>query len=282
MNLGDATTADVLALMGLMRQGVERMSGISLEPEVRLLGAAFPWDSPGETLSGAARRRWIRGSASGGARSAGERGRRRAGLIVPVVALVVAAVACSCGCAPPMCSPWRQVTATATAARHPGADRRAPRPTPRGEPAEALHRRHREDLAGLPYVRSARRLPPLSRHALRSDWRSTSRSPGCRLATGGLAGGRRRPRPREERGRRRPRPAPRRARRPVCSWSRASDLRRSSSRALPVAALLQTRRSAATAAGGGPHRRVDRRRGGGASGGGAELRLGEPTDLSRR
>lgn len=46
VNLGDATTADVLALMVLMRQGVERVSGIALEPEVRLLGASFPWDVP--------------------------------------------------------------------------------------------------------------------------------------------------------------------------------------------------------------------------------------------
>jgi UDP-N-acetylmuramate dehydrogenase len=45
VNLGDATTSDVLVLMGLMRQGVERMHGIRLEPEVRLLGAAFPWES---------------------------------------------------------------------------------------------------------------------------------------------------------------------------------------------------------------------------------------------
>jgi UDP-N-acetylmuramate dehydrogenase len=44
VNLGDATTADVLALMALMRQGVERMSGIALEPEVKLVGASFPWD----------------------------------------------------------------------------------------------------------------------------------------------------------------------------------------------------------------------------------------------
>ena len=44
VNLGDATTADVLALMALMRQGVSRTSGIVLEPEVKLLGAAFPWD----------------------------------------------------------------------------------------------------------------------------------------------------------------------------------------------------------------------------------------------
>ena len=52
VNLGDATTADVLALMVLMRQGVERVSGITLEPEVRLLGATFPWDSHGDRASG--------------------------------------------------------------------------------------------------------------------------------------------------------------------------------------------------------------------------------------
>jgi UDP-N-acetylenolpyruvoylglucosamine reductase len=46
VNLGDATTADVLALMTLMRQGVSRTSGIVLEPEVKLLGASFPWDDP--------------------------------------------------------------------------------------------------------------------------------------------------------------------------------------------------------------------------------------------
>jgi UDP-N-acetylmuramate dehydrogenase len=46
LNLGDATTTDVLALMNLMRQGVQRTSGISLESEVRLLGAHFPWESP--------------------------------------------------------------------------------------------------------------------------------------------------------------------------------------------------------------------------------------------
>jgi UDP-N-acetylmuramate dehydrogenase len=44
VNLGDATTADVLALMVLMRLEVERMSGVTLDPEVRLLGATFPWD----------------------------------------------------------------------------------------------------------------------------------------------------------------------------------------------------------------------------------------------
>jgi UDP-N-acetylmuramate dehydrogenase len=44
VNLGEASTADVLALMAMMRQGVERMSGIALEPEVKLLGASFPWE----------------------------------------------------------------------------------------------------------------------------------------------------------------------------------------------------------------------------------------------
>jgi UDP-N-acetylmuramate dehydrogenase len=52
VNLGDATTADVLALMVLMRQGVERMSGIILEPEVRLLGASFPWDADQDRPTG--------------------------------------------------------------------------------------------------------------------------------------------------------------------------------------------------------------------------------------
>ncbi|MFH0916752.1 MAG: UDP-N-acetylmuramate dehydrogenase [bacterium] len=45
VNLGDATTADILALMSLMRQGVHRTTGILLEPEVRLLGTTFPWES---------------------------------------------------------------------------------------------------------------------------------------------------------------------------------------------------------------------------------------------
>lgn len=51
VNLGDATTADVLALMVLMRQGVERVSGVVLEPEVRLLGASFPWEPQTEAAS---------------------------------------------------------------------------------------------------------------------------------------------------------------------------------------------------------------------------------------
>jgi UDP-N-acetylmuramate dehydrogenase len=52
VNHGDATTADVLALMTLMRQGVERMSGIALEPEVKLLGASFPWDLQADRSAG--------------------------------------------------------------------------------------------------------------------------------------------------------------------------------------------------------------------------------------
>lgn len=44
VNSGSATTSDVLVLMGLMRQGVHRVTGILLEPEVRLLGCSFPWD----------------------------------------------------------------------------------------------------------------------------------------------------------------------------------------------------------------------------------------------
>ncbi len=52
VNMGEATTADVLALMGLMRERVEKDCGVVLEPEVRLVGCEFPWDSspsePGE------------------------------------------------------------------------------------------------------------------------------------------------------------------------------------------------------------------------------------------
>jgi UDP-N-acetylenolpyruvoylglucosamine reductase len=47
VNLGDATTADMLALMSLMREEVHRTSGVLLEPEVRLLGTGFPWESSG-------------------------------------------------------------------------------------------------------------------------------------------------------------------------------------------------------------------------------------------
>ncbi|HZK49509.1 MAG TPA: hypothetical protein VFD74_07915, partial [Thermoleophilia bacterium] len=42
-NLGDATTADVLALMVMMRGTVAERQGVFLEPEVRLIGADFPW-----------------------------------------------------------------------------------------------------------------------------------------------------------------------------------------------------------------------------------------------
>jgi UDP-N-acetylmuramate dehydrogenase len=55
VNLGDATTADVLALMSLMRQGVQRTSGFLLEPEVKLLGAVFPWEPSSSLVSGATR-----------------------------------------------------------------------------------------------------------------------------------------------------------------------------------------------------------------------------------
>lgn len=52
VNLGDATTADVLALMHLMRQEVKRANNVLLEPEVRLLGARFPWDSSSDASQG--------------------------------------------------------------------------------------------------------------------------------------------------------------------------------------------------------------------------------------
>jgi UDP-N-acetylmuramate dehydrogenase len=43
-NVGEATAADVLTLMGMMRDAVARRTGIALEPEVTLLGARFPWE----------------------------------------------------------------------------------------------------------------------------------------------------------------------------------------------------------------------------------------------
>lgn len=56
LNVGEATTADVLALMGLMREGVYRMSGVILEPEVKLLGSHFPWeDGSGDKPDGDSR-----------------------------------------------------------------------------------------------------------------------------------------------------------------------------------------------------------------------------------
>lgn len=50
VNLGDATTADVLALMSLVREEVQKSCGVVLEPEVRLVGCRFPWElSSGES-----------------------------------------------------------------------------------------------------------------------------------------------------------------------------------------------------------------------------------------
>jgi UDP-N-acetylenolpyruvoylglucosamine reductase len=45
VNLEGATTADVLALMSLMREEVKSSCGVVLEPEVRLIGCQFPWES---------------------------------------------------------------------------------------------------------------------------------------------------------------------------------------------------------------------------------------------
>lgn len=53
VNLGDASTADVLALMCDMRQAVHRTCGVLLEPEVRLVGVGFPWESSAPGSQGA-------------------------------------------------------------------------------------------------------------------------------------------------------------------------------------------------------------------------------------
>ncbi len=45
VNLGEASTADVLTLMNYMRDRVHETNGVALEPEVRLLGESFPWES---------------------------------------------------------------------------------------------------------------------------------------------------------------------------------------------------------------------------------------------
>jgi UDP-N-acetylmuramate dehydrogenase len=52
-NLGDASATDVLALMVMMRGTVADRQGVLLEPEVRLLGARFPWaeDDGGSSVS---------------------------------------------------------------------------------------------------------------------------------------------------------------------------------------------------------------------------------------
>jgi len=44
VNVGEASATDVLMLMGMMRETVQRREGVVLDPEVRLLGAAFPWE----------------------------------------------------------------------------------------------------------------------------------------------------------------------------------------------------------------------------------------------
>lgn len=46
-NLGEATAADVLGLMVMMRGTVAERQGVLLEPEVRLLGGRFPWERGG-------------------------------------------------------------------------------------------------------------------------------------------------------------------------------------------------------------------------------------------
>ena len=43
VNTGDATTADVLHLMTMMRETVQRVHGVVLEPEVKVWGTDFPW-----------------------------------------------------------------------------------------------------------------------------------------------------------------------------------------------------------------------------------------------
>jgi UDP-N-acetylmuramate dehydrogenase len=49
-NAGEATTADILALMALGRERVRERFGIALEPEVELLGdARFPWSAEGRS-----------------------------------------------------------------------------------------------------------------------------------------------------------------------------------------------------------------------------------------
>jgi len=46
-NRGKATTKDALSLMALMRERVLARTGVLLEPEVRLLGTRFPWETDG-------------------------------------------------------------------------------------------------------------------------------------------------------------------------------------------------------------------------------------------
>jgi UDP-N-acetylmuramate dehydrogenase len=44
-NVGEASATDVLGLMAMMREAVYLKHGLYLEPEVSLLGAAFPWQA---------------------------------------------------------------------------------------------------------------------------------------------------------------------------------------------------------------------------------------------
>ncbi len=52
VNVGEATTSDVIALMCRMRERVHQTCGVLLEPEVRLVGAVFPWESAGADSQG--------------------------------------------------------------------------------------------------------------------------------------------------------------------------------------------------------------------------------------
>ena len=52
VNLGEATTSDVIALMCRMRERVHQTCGVLLEPEVKLVGAVFPWESSGADPQG--------------------------------------------------------------------------------------------------------------------------------------------------------------------------------------------------------------------------------------
>jgi UDP-N-acetylmuramate dehydrogenase len=52
VNLGEATTSDVIALMCRMRERVHQICGVLLEPEVKLVGAVFPWETSGADPQG--------------------------------------------------------------------------------------------------------------------------------------------------------------------------------------------------------------------------------------
>ena len=273
VNLGDATTADVLALMSLMREAVERTSGMSLEPEVRLLGAVSR-GSPGRTSSAEpARRRWIRESASVGAGQPGarapasgdHRGLSRSSWSRP---------ACSSGCGPPTSSPCRRVTAAAmdhvTEEQIAGATSDA-----RGVSLLASRRGAiEEDLAALPYVRVGRRVSRRSR--TRSGGPAggvRAGRPACRLLTGASGWWRRRPGA-AKRVRPRSGLAPGRVGRPDCELEPGEDLPADRSRALPVGALLEEIEAPATACRRASSEIAVDGRGGDASGGRARAAAG--------